>query len=401
MSDSEGVEVLHVTDCSKEASSHDHMDAVKGLLNTEPKYISSNPSRTRRRSPGSAKKKTTKKEKKVKSSDQSLNFPVSKPSASSPTFRHPSFYIPPLQMGSTSGQLTGNSFDLTSPPPDGFRSLNVHRQDNNALTSPAITITNNKPPPAPSPRKRPLTKFHLFLELPPELRNAIYRLLVTTPRNFPIELPCLTGAYGRRRAVEWARCNTANKRRLHKTIFLEILQTSRQVHAEASGILYGCNTFKYRCEMRYTQNLQSFRNPILTPRPTLIVLPTRHLHMLKNVKIWVMNHTKMNDFYWDKVSHLISCFSQPGMSLETFEFVWYGNAKCRLDSGTSVFKALRDMNVERHLKIRISGSARMRKEMQDRLQEVLEAKKVEIQRPVRPISGGEFSSDDDDDDDDD
>ena len=53
------------------------------------------------------------------------------------------------------------------------------------------------------PKKSKTPTFHKFLELPPEIRNKIYRLLLTTP-GIPIELPRLTGPEGRRREAAWA-----------------------------------------------------------------------------------------------------------------------------------------------------------------------------------------------------
>ncbi|KAL2041015.1 hypothetical protein N7G274_006473 [Stereocaulon virgatum] len=115
-----------------------------------------------------------------------------------------------------------------------------------------------------SPKK--LFKPLPFMNFPPEIRNLIYRLLLTTPR-IPIELPELTGRNGAAHRARWANCINAKMRRDHKTIFLEILETCKQIHDEAIGILYGCNVFKYRSHPR--------------ARSKLVVLPTRHLQLLK------------------------------------------------------------------------------------------------------------------------
>ena len=45
--------------------------------------------------------------------------------------------------------------------------------------------------------------FRRFLDLPPEIRNRIYALLLTTP-GIPVEFPKLTGPEGRRRDAAWA-----------------------------------------------------------------------------------------------------------------------------------------------------------------------------------------------------
>ena len=94
--------------------------------------------------------------------------------------------------------------------------------------------------------KKPLKPFP-FMEFPPEIRNCVYRMLLTTPK-IPIEFPEPTGRNRALRAANWEKCTTWKMKRRHKTIFLEILEVSKQLHAEASGILYGCNVFKYRSD---------------------------------------------------------------------------------------------------------------------------------------------------------
>lgn len=99
---------------------------------------------------------------------------------------------------------------------------------------------------AQSPGRKPFKPFP-FMEFPPEIRNCVYKMLLTTPR-IPIEFPEPTGRNRALRAASWAKCTTWKMRRMHKTIFLEILEVSKQLHAEARGILYGCNVFKYRSD---------------------------------------------------------------------------------------------------------------------------------------------------------
>ena len=99
---------------------------------------------------------------------------------------------------------------------------------------------------ARKPVKNPFKPFP-FMEFPPEIRNCIYRMLLTTPK-IPIEFPEPTGRNRALRAANWEKCTTWKMRRRHKTIFLEILEVSKQLHAEASGVLYGCNIFKYRSD---------------------------------------------------------------------------------------------------------------------------------------------------------
>lgn len=94
--------------------------------------------------------------------------------------------------------------------------------------------------------KKPLEPFP-FMDFPPEIRNCVYKMLLTTPKT-PIEFPEPTGRNRALRAANWEKCTTWKMKRRHKTIFLEILEVSKQLHAEASGILYGCNVFKYRSD---------------------------------------------------------------------------------------------------------------------------------------------------------
>lgn len=86
-----------------------------------------------------------------------------------------------------------------------------------------------------------------FMDFPPEIRNCVYRMLLTTPKT-PIEFPEPTGRNRALRAANWEKCTSWKMRRRHKTLFLEVLEVSKQLHAEASGILYGCNVFKYRSD---------------------------------------------------------------------------------------------------------------------------------------------------------
>ncbi len=101
-----------------------------------------------------------------------------------------------------------------------------------------------------------------FLDFPPEIRNCVYKMLLTTPK-IPIEFPEPTGRNRALRAAKWEKCTTWKMRRRHKTLFLEILEVSKQLHAEASGILYGCNVFKYRSD--YGMCTQQSHNPWRTP----------------------------------------------------------------------------------------------------------------------------------------
>ncbi len=114
---------------------------------------------------------------------------------------------------------------------------NPHHRSKTSVTLHQHALNSRKGPPKPFP----------FMEFPPEIRNCVYKMLLTTPKS-PIEFPEPTGRNRALRTANWEKCTTWRMRRRHKTIFLEILEVSKQLHTEASGILYGCNVFKYRSD---------------------------------------------------------------------------------------------------------------------------------------------------------
>ncbi len=217
-----------------------------------------------------------------------------------------------------------------------------------------------------------------FMDFPPEIRNLVYRFLLTTPLT-PIELPELTGRNGAAHRAQWAKCTTAKMRRKHKSIFLEILETCKQVHDEASGILYGCNVFKYRS------------NP--GARSTRVVLPTRHLQLLKHIKISVMSRGGQRN-QDEQVAELVKQFAKDGLSLETFEITWWGEDRYHLRAESPMCMALGSLVVERHFIMKVAGQARMERGMKDQLERILLSKGakilVEIHRPVKE-NGEELS----------
>ncbi len=144
----------------------------------------------------------------------------------------------------------------------------------------------------------------------------------------------------------------------------------RQVHGEASGIIYGCNVFKYR------SNPNEGRKSV--------VLPTRHLQLLKHIKISVVSrHAENGQREW--VADLIKQFVKDGLKLETFELTWYGWAQYPLVVAGPVCQALRLLQVSRSFIIKMAGEARMENAMQKELEKTLVTKKVEIQQPVKAI----------------
>lgn len=281
---------------------------------------------------------------------------------------------------------------------------------------------------------KPLKTFPLFLSLPPELRNTIYRFLLLTNNHQPIELPRLTGTVGRRRAAEWSRCDTSSKRRRHKVIFLEILQTCRQVYLEATGIVYGENVFKFRCNPsepappRYAPSSSSgVASSSLSAATRYLTLPPRALPLLKNVKVSVLSHRLIREPR--RITDLLSCFAMPDVNLDSFEFTWFGFEKCLLgngdgdalnaeafaialhgdgvpNSGASAYSggngltttlsygsrasdntagitaALLAVRVSKEFKVKVLGQAVMTETMQRELQAEVHAEQVEIQRRV-------------------
>ena len=219
-----------------------------------------------------------------------------------------------------------------------------------------------------------------FMDFPPEIRNSVYRFLLTTPLT-PIELPELTGRNGAAHRLQWAKCTTAKMRKKHKTIFLEILETCKQIHDEASGILYGCNVFKYRS------------NP--GDRSNRVVLPTRHLQLLKHIKISVMSRGGQRN-QDEQVAGLVKQFAREGLALvlETFEITWWGQDRYYLRADSPMCMALGSLVVERHFIMKVAGEARMERGMKDQLERILLSKGkrivVEIHRPVKD-NGEELS----------
>ena len=114
-----------------------------------------------------------------------------------------------------------------------------------AVNAEYISSDEDEPAPTTRRKRKPINTFP-FLALAPEIRNNVYKLLLTRPYKEPIELPRPTSKAAKARSATIRDCKTAQQRRAHKQLFLEILATCRQIHDEASGIIYGCNIFQYR-----------------------------------------------------------------------------------------------------------------------------------------------------------
>ena len=217
-----------------------------------------------------------------------------------------------------------------------------------------------------------------FLTFPPEIRNCVYKVLLTTP-NAPIELPKLTAIKERARMEKCRNATKARHRAVHKRIFLEILVTCRQVHDEATGIMYGCNVFKYRSNHREG------------PRATL--LPTRHLQLLKHIKIAVISASPYNDQEkW--VADLIKCFIKDEINLDTFEMTWYGWQRYVLEWKGLVCQALLSLKVEKQMVLNLTGEARMRRTTKAELEKEISPQRIEIHRPYNTKTGEELDDED-------
>ena len=245
------------------------------------------------------------------------------------------------------------------PPPT------IHIPDSipNPASAMASIITSLKPR---HNSKRPHQLFP-FLHLPPELRNRVYSLLLTTAD--PIELTQARQTT-QKRIEQYAKCKTAKARRYFKTIFLEILQTSKQVHLEATTILYGNNVFKFRSDHK-----AGYRDPKK-------MLPQHYLGLLKRVKVSVISREADNGQDKWVADLLNSTFSREKTRLEMFELTWYGWKKFRLTKEGVVSQALLNLDVEKVFSVKVAGDARMKTEMLEELTANVQARRVEIKRPI-------------------
>lgn len=127
------------------------------------------------------------------------------------------------------------------------------------------------------------------------------------------------------------------------------------------------------------------------PRP--LILPTRHLQLLKHIKISVMSGSpRIGQDQW--VADLVKQFAEEELRLETFEMTWFGWNRFHLRAGGLVCQALLCLDVERYLVIKVTGEARMDKEMKEELEQGLRSQRVEVHRPIKPITGEELSEED-------
>lgn len=124
------------------------------------------------------------------------------------------------------------------------------------------------------------------------------------------------------------------------------------VHEEGSSIFYGCNIFKFRsCHSEGPKN---------------VVPPTRHLRLLKSIKVSVISQEPYNgQDLW--VANLMKTLVQDEMLLETFEMSWYGWRRNNLRTAGLVCQTLQLLQAEKHFTVKVLGEARMEKEMVQQL----------------------------------
>ena len=281
-----------------------------------------------------------------------------------------------IDKGSTTTSLQRRHYDSSSVgarfvPPPAIGLLGTKPPLNGTI---AKDIISRFPSAASNVTSRTKSRAFPFLRLPPEIRNAIYRILLTA--NVPIELPRITRDIATR-AREWAKCRESRtKRAKFKTLFLEVLETCKQVYDEGSSVFYGCNVFKFRsCH---------------SEGPKTVLLPTRHLCLLKNIKVSVISREPYNG--QDKlVANLLQALAKDEIQLDTFELSWYGWMRYQLRRDGLVCHALQLLQVEKRFTVKVLGEARMQIEMVQQLQQNIRSWKVEIHRPINAVTGAELS----------
>ena len=226
-------------------------------------------------------------------------------------------------------------------------------------------ISSGEDEPAPTTRrKRKTIDTFRFLALPPEIRNNVYKLLLTRPPKEPIALPKPTSRAAKARSATIRDCKTAQQRRAHKQLFLEILATCRQIHDEASGIIYGCNVFQYRPHLGDVN---------MTP-----MLPTRHLQLIKHVKLAVQGNFACRELE-KRISDFIACFTRiSDLQLETFQLVWYSWRDYVMTASGPLNQALLSMKVGRQMDLDFIGHSRVQASMKGQLEDKFTPAKVKV-----------------------
>ena len=132
---------------------------------------------------------------------------------------------------------------------------------------------------------------------------------------------------------------------------------------------------------------------ILGKGPQKLILPTHHLQLLKHIKISVMSKSPhIGQDQW--VAELVEHFVKNRLRLETFEITWFGWKRYHLRANGPVCRALLCLDVQKIFVIKVTGEARMEKKMEEELEQGLGSERIEIRRPVKPVTGEEMSDED-------
>ena len=227
-----------------------------------------------------------------------------------------------------------------------------------------ISSGEDEPAPTGTRRKRKPINTFPFLALAPEIRNNVYKLLLTRPPKEPIELPRPISKAAKARSATIRDCKTAQQRKAHKQLFLEILATCRQIHDEASGIMYGCNVFQYRPHLGDVH---------MTP-----MLPTRHLQLIKHVKVSVISDKASRELE-KRISDFIACFTQiSDLQLENFDLVWYAWRDCLMTASGPLNQALLSMKVGKRMSLCFRGQSRLQVSMKGQLEDRFTPAKIKV-----------------------
>lgn len=109
------------------------------------------------------------------------------------------------------------------------------------------------------------------------------------------------------------------------------------------------------CTIQLTQICLIHR--IIGKGPRQVVLPTRHLQLLKHIKISIMSGSPhIGQDQW--VADLVKQFVKDGLRLETFEMTWFGWMRYHLRASGLVCQALLCLDVEKYLVIKVTGEVK-------------------------------------------
>ncbi|KAK4542384.1 hypothetical protein LTR36_006841 [Oleoguttula mirabilis] len=129
-----------------------------------------------------------------------------------------------------------------------------------------VKLSEANPPPKQGESERTTetaTGSFRFLELPAEIRNMIYSLLLEAQK--PIEMQRIISGVSRSFITRPPTYNTSVEHyRTH--LHVGILQTNQQIHAEATPILYSLNTLNFGLSYSEARNLHAFLQHIGSSR---------------------------------------------------------------------------------------------------------------------------------------